>query len=53
MQRVLAVMKGQEFHKAVAELPGYIATNSGSVSTVQEFLESVDVKTVTARKRKR
>src|ERR1700752_4106373 len=38
MQRLLDVMKGSEFHKAVAELPGYVASNTGSVSTVQEFL---------------
>ena len=34
MQRVLDVMKGREFHKAVAALPGYVAANTGSVSTV-------------------
>jgi hypothetical protein len=42
MQRVLDIMKGSEFHKAVATLPGYIATNSGAVSTVKEFLETMD-----------
>ena len=52
MQRVLEVMKGREFHAAVAELPGYVAVNTGAVSTVQEFLDSVDTKTVTSRKRK-
>ena len=45
MQRVLGVMKGSEFHKAVAALPGYVTANTGSVSTVQEFLDSVDAKT--------
>ena len=45
MQRVLDVMKGREFHKAVAALPGYVAASTGSVSTVQEFLDSVDAKT--------
>ncbi len=52
MQRVLEVMKGREFHKAVAELPGYVAASPGSVSTVPEFLDSVDTRTVTSRKRK-
>jgi molybdate transport repressor ModE-like protein len=52
MQRVLDVMKGSEFHKAVAELPGYVAVDTGSVSTVQEFLDSVDAKPVVSRKRK-
>jgi molybdate-binding protein len=53
MQRVLDVMKGREFHKAVGALPGYVAANTGSVSTVQEFLDSVDVKAVVSRKRRR
>jgi molybdate-binding protein len=53
MQRVLGVMKGNEFHKAVAALPGYVTANSGSVSTVQEFLSSVDAKTVARGKRRK
>jgi molybdate transport repressor ModE-like protein len=53
MQRVLGVMKGNEFHKAVAALPGYVTANSGSVSTVQEFLSSVDAKTAARGKRKK
>ncbi len=53
MQRLLDVMKGREFHKAVAELPGYVTSNTGSVSTVQEFLDSVDAKPAVSRKRKR
>lgn len=42
MRRVLDVMKGQAFHTAVAQLPGYVAANPGAVRTVKEFLESVD-----------
>jgi hypothetical protein len=42
MQRLLDVMKGREFQAAVAALPGYRTANTGSVSTVKEFLESVD-----------
>jgi hypothetical protein len=53
MQRVLDIMKGNEFHKAVAALPGYVAANTGSVSTVPEFLEIVEAKTSVSRKRKR
>ena len=34
--------KGREFHKAVATLPGYVAANTGSVSSVKEFLERMD-----------
>jgi molybdate-binding protein len=52
MQRVLDVMKGGEFHKAVAALPGYVAANTGSVSTVREFLDSESVNAVISRKRK-
>ena len=50
MQRVLTVMKGREFHEAVASLPGYAVTDAGSVSTVKEFLESVTPRDA-ARKR--
>src|SRR6201991_784994 len=42
MQRLLEVMKGSEFQTAVAALPGYRTADTGSVSTVKEFLESVD-----------
>jgi hypothetical protein len=42
MKRVLDIMKGSEFHEAVATLPGYIAADTGSVSTVREFLERMD-----------
>ena len=53
MQRVLDVMKGREFHTAVGALPGYVAASTGSVSTVQEFLDIVEAKTIASRKRKR
>jgi molybdate transport repressor ModE-like protein len=43
MRRVLDIMKGGEFHQAVAALPGYEATNTGSVHTVKEFLDQIDV----------
>ena len=42
MQRVLDIMKGREFHDAVAALPGYKATDTGMVHTVREFLDRVD-----------
>lgn len=42
MQRVLDLMKGTEFHQAVAALPGYEATNTGVVYTVREFLDQID-----------
>jgi molybdate transport repressor ModE-like protein len=52
MQRLLDVMKGRAFHEAIAGLPGYATVNTGSVSTVREFLDSVYPKPVTSRKRK-
>jgi molybdate transport repressor ModE-like protein len=52
MRHVLDIMKGNEFHKAVAALPGYVAADTGSVSTVRQFLDSVNPKTVASRKRK-
>ncbi|WP_315777493.1 MULTISPECIES: substrate-binding domain-containing protein [unclassified Bradyrhizobium] len=42
MRRVLEVMKGDEFHRAVAALPGYQPAATGSVHTVREFLDRLD-----------
>ena len=42
MRRVLDIMKGREFQKAVAALPGYKATDTGMVYTVKEFLERME-----------
>ena len=42
MQRVLDVVKGQAFHDAVMQLPGYVAQQPGTVSTVKEFLDIVE-----------
>jgi len=58
MQRILDIMKGRAFHTAVMQLPGYVAQNPGTVSTVKEFLNIVDTGAVTdtaapAGKRKR
>ena len=41
MRRIIDIMKGREFQEGVASLPGYVATSTGTVSTVKEFLESV------------
>jgi molybdate transport repressor ModE-like protein len=42
MQRVIDIMKGRDFHDAVSSLPGYVATNTGAIKTVREFLDSVE-----------
>ena len=42
MRRVIDIMKGREFHDEVASLPGYVASHTGTVSTVKEFLDRMD-----------
>lgn len=46
MQRILQIIKGGEFNHAVSTLPGYIAVNAGTVSTVPRFLDNVEAKTI-------
>src|SRR6195952_54744 len=41
MQRILEIIRSADFRAAVATLPGYVATDTGVVSSVKEFLESV------------
>jgi len=36
MQRVLAVMRGEEFYRAISELPGYRVREPGTVKTIRE-----------------
>ena len=36
MQRVLAVMRGQEFHTAISQLPGYRVKEAGAIKTIRE-----------------
>ena len=52
MQRLLEVVKGPAFRQAVASLPGYRAVNTGEVSTIKEFLDSVEAAPAAPRKRK-
>jgi molybdate transport repressor ModE-like protein len=42
MRRVLELMKGDEFHRAIAALPGYQSAETGTVHTVREFLDRLD-----------
>ncbi len=42
MRRILDIMKGDAFHSAVEQLPGYAAQQPGTVSTVKEFLDIVE-----------
>jgi molybdate transport repressor ModE-like protein len=39
MQRVLAILKGEEFNAAVDALPGYTAKDAGSIKTVKEAFQ--------------
>ena len=41
MQHLLELMKGKEFRDAIANLPGYSASNPGSISPVKDFFESM------------
>jgi molybdate-binding protein len=50
MRRVLDIMKGREFHEAVASLPGYVEADTGVVSTVREFLSSLESPAPTLRR---
>jgi hypothetical protein len=34
MKRVLAIMQGEEFQSAISKLPGYKASETGTVKTV-------------------
>jgi len=41
MQHLLDLMKGEEFRDAIANLPGYSASNPGQISAVKDFFESM------------
>lgn len=38
VQRVLEILRGEEFHQAVAHLPGYTAKDAGMIKGIREFL---------------
>jgi molybdate transport repressor ModE-like protein len=39
MKRILDVMRGEEFHQAIAVLPGYAAVETGVIKSVEETFE--------------
>ena len=39
MQRVLAIMRSEEFHAEVSRLPGYRLNEPGSIKTVKEVFQ--------------
>jgi molybdate transport repressor ModE-like protein len=40
MQHILSVMRGAEFHDALAKLPGYAADDTGAIKTVNEVFHA-------------
>jgi molybdate transport repressor ModE-like protein len=42
VQRILAVMRGEEFARAIAALPGYYATEPGVVHSIGDIFGSLD-----------
>lgn len=51
MQHLIDLMKGKEFQDAIANLSGYSASHSGSISTVKDFFESMAENSVAAPSR--
>ena len=51
MQHLIDLMKGKEFQDAIANLSGYSASHSGSISTVKDFFESMAENGVSAPSR--
>jgi molybdate transport repressor ModE-like protein len=39
MKRILSIMRGQEFHEAISQLPGYRSSDAGLVKTVREAFQ--------------
>ncbi|WP_432283780.1 substrate-binding domain-containing protein [Aminobacter sp. BA135] len=42
VRRVLSVMRSQEFHAAIAQLPGYQVNDAGSIRTVREVFRTME-----------
>ncbi len=42
VKRLLSVMRGDEFHEAIAQIPGYMAKNMGEVRTIPDMFRSAE-----------
>jgi hypothetical protein len=40
VKRMLAILRGEEFTQAVAQMPGYTAKNAGAIMGVREALRT-------------
>jgi molybdate transport repressor ModE-like protein len=40
MRHILSVMRGSEFHDALVKLPGYAASDTGTIKTINEVFQS-------------
>ena len=40
VKRMLAILRGEEFSQAVAQMPGYTAKNAGAIMGVREALRT-------------
>lgn len=42
VQRVLSIMRGEEFHAAISELPGYRVKDAGTIKTINQVFRKSD-----------
>ncbi len=51
MKRILEVMRGEEFHQAIVDLPGYTAVDTGVIKSVEETFSGKTTVDKPARKK--